>query len=108
MGLTMAATKKAPQDHKPKAVLTDGVYTVKLRGVAVKIEADALDDFELLADLADLSDGNAAKTVSLFRRLAGDQAGEITESLRGSNGRVKASDVSEFLGELFGAINPNS
>lgn len=101
-------SKTKPQDRKPTAKLVDGVYQVDVRGIKLTVDRDALDDFELLADLADLQAGDGAKTVSVFRRLVGDHASVVLDALRGENGRVKASDASVFIRELFGALAPKS
>src|SRR5690606_20893967 len=45
---------KQPADHKPKAAEVDNERTITVRGVEVTVAADALDDFELLDDLAEL------------------------------------------------------
>lgn len=105
MGLVMAGK---PSDRKPSARLVDGVYNVNIRGIKVTVEQAAFDDFELLADLADLQEGSGSKTVAIFRRLLGDQGKGVLEELRGENGRVKASDAVLFIQDLFGVINPNS
>lgn len=99
----MAQAKK-PQDHKPKQV--DG-KTVTVDGIKVTISVDAIDDFELLDDLAQMQDGNAARIVSACKRLFGDDYSRILDELR-VDGRVKTSRVSQFFMDVFKAVAPNS
>ena len=102
----MAASK--PQDRKPKVETVDGVSTVTIQGITVKVDKDALDDFELLDDLAQMQDGDGARIASIARRLFGDDFKAVMDGLRGENGRVSVEATSEFIGELLAALAPNS
>lgn len=102
----MAATK--PADRKPKVETKDGVSTVTIKGVTVSVEKDALDDFELLDDLAKMQDGDGARIASVAHRLFGDEFKKVMDGLRGENGRVSVEVASEFISELLAAIAPNS
>lgn len=106
MGLSMAATK--PQDRKPKVESVDGVSTVTIKGVTVRVEKDALDDFELLDDLARMQEGDGARISSVAHRLFGDDFKNVMDGLRGENGRVSVESASEFISELLAAVAPNS
>lgn len=71
-------------------------------GFEIEICKDALDDWELLEDLADLENGNSGKIISVARRFLGaDGLTKLTEHCRTPEGRVPASAVEEELGELF-------
>lgn len=113
---------KQPQDHKDKAPIVESVEvtlgkggdarTVKARrvtidGITVTVADEALDDFELLDDLAQLENKKATKLPAVARRLFGDSYGDVLESLRGANGRVPIEKASKFIGDVFGALNPN-
>ena len=100
---------KKPEDHKPKASDAPEVIEVTVRGVDLKIDADALDDFELMDDLNELEQNeNPARLPSILRRLVGDQYRSVMDAIRGENGRVSVEAGSEFLGEVMEAISPNS
>lgn len=108
----MAEVKK-PQDRKPKTVTpktveTDTGWDVTLNGVTIHVDRDVMDDFELLDDLAEVENGNAVRLPSLFRRLAGDQAGEALNAIRNEKGRVPIEAGATFVGEVLTALNPNS
>lgn len=104
--MAATATRKQPQDHKPKA---DAPRTVTVRGETFTIPADALDDFELLGDLGRIQEGEAALLPNVLRRLVGDDGyRRAMDALRGENGRVSVSDGAEFVGEILTALDPNS
>jgi hypothetical protein len=114
----MAARK--PQDHKPKAVepkavKTDTGWDVVHRGVEFSLDADALDDFELLRDIGLMSDDGADDSrkllavPGLFDRLFGPKTGrKVLDALREPSGRVKIETASTFFFEVFRALNPES
>lgn len=102
----MAATK--PADRKPKIETKDGISTVTIKGITVKVEKDALDDFELLDDLAKMQDGDGARITSVAHRLFGDDFTAVMDGLRGDNGRVSVEAASTFISELLAAVAPNS
>lgn len=104
--IEMAATK--PADHKPKVETKDGKSTVTIKGITVSVEKDALDDFELLDDLAKMQDGDGARIASVAHRLFGDEFKTVMDGLRGENGRVSVTAASEFISELLAAISPSS
>ena len=110
----MTAPKK-PQDHKPKVekveiAIGDRVVPARrtvIRGIEVTVADEALDDFELLDDLAQLEEKKATRLPSVARRLFGDEYSTILDGIRGENGRVSIEDATEFIRDVFGAINPN-
>lgn len=107
----MAAEKK-PQDHKekaPKVKVVDGGREIKIRGLTVFVADDALNDYELLEDAAS---GEVSRVASVVERLLGKEATTVVkDALRNPvTGRVPAQgpgSMTEFIGDLFGAINPN-
>lgn len=102
---------RAPEDHKKAALpakKVDGGHEVTGEKVTVFIHDDTLDDFELLDDLAELQNGKGARLPSVARRLFGDQHKNVMDALRGENGRVSVSAASQFINDVFEAINPNS
>lgn len=104
--MRMATTK--PQDRKPKVDTVNGVSTVTIKGITVNVDKDALDDFELLDDLAKMQDGHGARLASVAHRLFGDDFKTVMDGLRGENGRVSVEVASEFISELLAALAPNS
>ena len=104
--IEMATTK--PADRKPKVETVDGVSKVTIKDITVSVDKDALDDFELLDDLAKIQDGDGARIASVAHRLFGDEFKTVMDGLRGENGRVSVEAASEFISELLAAISPNA
>lgn len=113
---------KQPQDHQAKAPKVENVEVtigagddarvlparrVTINGTTVTVANEALDDFELLDDLSQLEDGKASRLPSVARRLFGDDYRSILDELRGPNGRVQIERATEFIRDVFGALNPN-
>ena len=73
-------------------------------GIQVTIDTDVFDDYELLADMADVQDGNPLKAVSLIRRVLGDKIAK----LRDDNGRVPIDAVVNLLTDVMTKSAPNS
>lgn len=118
------AAVKQPQDHKPKADAAKVVETtvkvgerevdgwaVSLRGVTVHVPKEALNDFELLDELGQMQSGEATSLVSLpslLRRLVGDDFKKAMDVSRDPvTGRVSVESGTNFVLDLFKAINPN-
>ncbi|WP_157509586.1 hypothetical protein [Leifsonia sp. Root4] len=108
------AKGRQPQDHKkpkPSVETIEGGKKVTISGITVTVLDEALDDFELLEDLAALqSDPKKRGSLPLMlRRLVGDDGRQaVLDGLRGTNGRVPVKAGLEFIEELFGVLNPNS
>ncbi|MGX9349168.1 hypothetical protein [Microbacterium sp. KNMS] len=111
----MAAPKK-PQDRKPKdepkprVEEMDAGWRVTHRGITVTVPREALDDFELLDDLAELQKDpkrGTPRVPSMLRRLAGtDGFRAVTDGLRDKEtGRVPASTAVRFVFEVFQSLN---
>lgn len=98
---------KKPQDRKVKA---SDDYRVKYRNRVFVIEKDALDDIELLEDLNAADKGNVQVLPSMLLRLIGkEQRDKAYELLRNKEtGRVKSSEVSQFVADIFSQIDPKS
>ncbi len=110
-------TIKAPQDHKPKATAQteaqeQEAFTVHLLDRDWTIARDALDDFELLSELATIDGGGTnavmAMASALPRVLGRAQTAEAMALLRDENGRVSIEKGAKFFADVFGALNPNS
>lgn len=102
---------KKPQDHKPKAEDAGTGQVVEVRGLQVTISAEALDDFELLDDLAQVEQKNAVRMPSLLRRLVGhEQWRDVIDLARDeSTGRVSVEAGAELIREIFEELKaPNS
>ncbi|MBD8218199.1 hypothetical protein IFU40_06075 [Microbacterium sp. CFBP 13617] len=78
--------------------------------IEVTVLEEALDDFELLDDIRAAGDnGDASRLPSLLRRLVGDDYKRILDELRDPvTHRVSAAKGSQFVWDVFGALNPNS
>ncbi len=110
------AEPKKPQDHKPKTespkvIVNDDSWDVTHRGVHLVIQKEALNDFELLDDLAALQTDQkkaSPRIPMVLRRLAGDDGFRATmDGLRGENGRVPIPETTKFVLEIFRSLNPN-
>lgn len=108
----MTAPKK-PQDHqkpKPTVKKIDGGVEVTIRGLAITIETAAVNDYELL-ELAASNDMSAIPKV-LEMLLGTEQRDKVKELLRDpATGRVPMQgdrSITEFIADLFEAVNPNS
>jgi len=106
----MPAPKK-PQDHQPPALKAKDLgdsFELTHNGVTMVIEKAAFDDFEVLDDIAQIEEGNAARLPSLMRRLFGDtQYRTMLDGLRDpQTGRVPLAKASEHLRDVFNAVNP--
>ncbi|RLP74350.1 hypothetical protein D9V32_13460 [Mycetocola tolaasinivorans] len=103
----MADIKK-PQDRKKKLEVVDGHYKVTVQGIEVTVAKDALDDFELLDDLARIENNDAQRIPGVLRRLVGDDFSKVMNGLRGENGRVGLESGTQFIRDLLDALSPNS
>lgn len=104
------STKK-PQDRKPKkstVETVEGGKKVTHAGKTIFIADDAIDDWELLDDLSEVQNGNGSRVVSVAKRLFGDEYKKVIEQFRNDNGRVKATEFSKFVQEVFILLNPSS
>lgn len=102
--MTTTAPKK-PQDRKPKASDT---YAVEVRGQKFTVALAALDDFELLDDLAQVEEGKGQRFPSLLRRLLGDQYRDALNLLRDEEtGRVPVEEGALLVKEILEAIDPS-
>ena len=105
---------KQPEDRKPKKPSIeqiDGARKVTVRGVTVTVLDEALDDFELVEDLAKIQFDEKQRGLlpGVLRRLVGDDEFKtVMDSLRGPNGRVRVQAGVDFIQDLFQALNPNS
>lgn len=100
------STAKKPQDRKPAA----GTPTkVEVRGIAITIPADALDDFELLDDLNALEEGNATRLPAVLHRLVDkDTYKALMDAVRDPDtGRVTTERGVGLVGEILQAAAPN-
>lgn len=108
------AAAKKPADHqpktvKPKVVLIEGGREITHRGITVTVRDEAMDDFELLDDLAEAG-SNMVRMPSLLRRLIGNDGYQaVMDGLRDKDtGRVTLEAASTFVNDIFEAFNPNS
>lgn len=83
---------------------------VTVRGVEYVIPEGARDDFELLDDLGRADEGDTSRFPAILRRLLGPVQTRIAlDSLRDpETGRVSVDAGTDFVLELFRALNPNS
>lgn len=96
-------------DGEQKTRTVDARRTT-VNDIEVTVLEEALDDFELLDDIRAAGDnGDASRLPSLLRRLVGDDYKRILDELRDPvTRRVSAAKGSQFVWDVFGALNPNS
>lgn len=69
------------------------------------IEDEALNDMELFEALTLLDDGNATGLPRVIASLLGkEQKKALYDYYRGENGRVKVTDITEAIMEIFNSI----
>lgn len=96
-------------DGKQKTRTVDARRTM-VNDIEVTVLEEALDDFELLDDIRAAADNeDAARMPSLLRRMVGDDYKRILDELRDPvTRRVSAAKGSQFVWDVFTALNPNS
>ncbi|TDP59850.1 hypothetical protein [Aminicella lysinilytica] len=71
-------------------------------GFEFVIEGDAMDDIELLEDLAELDNGNLRVLTDTINRLLGEeQKKKLYDHCRNENGVAKASEIFAAIQEIF-------
>lgn len=71
-------------------------------GFEFEVDKKRLDDYELLEDLVDMTDGKEGKIVSVINRLLGvEQKEKLKDHLRNQEGRVAASDMTREIMDIF-------
>lgn len=108
--MSAPAGAKKPQDHKKPAPAPGEPIVVEIDGNEYTIAADALDDFEMLDDLARLEDGAGQLFPRILRRLIGDDGFKrAMDALRDpETGRVSGEAGAEFAAEIIqAAANPS-
>lgn len=100
---TKTTTRKQPQDHKPAALAQPESVTTTVRGIDWTIEADALDDWDLIEEL---NDPTGASLPSATRRLLGPDQYAAARAMAQDpeTGRVRATVMAELIGEIFQAV----
>lgn len=74
-------------------------------GFEFQVEPDRLDDYELLEDLAAVSDGQEGRIVAVINRLLGeDQKTRLKDHLRKRDGKVSMNAMMQEIGEIFKAL----
>lgn len=96
--------------EKKKDSVTVEAMGAEVAGRKWEVAPGALDDFEILDMISRWSDGNLAAVPAILRRILGDdQANEAIAHLREQGGgRVSIEAGSDFVSDLFKALNPNS
>lgn len=115
MSTSVPKNAKRPTDRQAKkptaAEAADStVITAELLGHTWTVDAEALDDFELLDDLAALQhDEDVTRIPSALRRLLGkDDYRRALEALRDDKGKVRVEPAADFMMALIEALDPNS
>lgn len=71
-------------------------------GFAYQIDEAALDDWDLMEDLAKADEGNVSGVISAVKRMLGDeQFKALKDHLRGENGRLKMTDMFSAFKEIM-------
>ncbi len=103
MTTTIPAGAKRPTDRRKSASTKTLTATAAEREWTVP--TDALDDFELLDDLDEIENGNAARLPRALKRLLGDQYRDALDAIRDEgSGRVGVEAGADFVRELFESL----
>lgn len=74
-------------------------------GFEFEVSKEALDDYELLEDLTDVSEGKEGKIVNVISKMLGnEQKARLKEHLRDESGKVAASKMIQEIKEIFEAL----
>lgn len=105
--MSAPAGAKKPQDHKKPA---DAPLVATVGGVDYAIEPNALDDFEMLDDLARLEEGAGQLFPRVLRRFIGDDGYKrAMDALRDPDtGRVSGEAGAEFTAAIIEAATSPS
>ncbi|RTE47730.1 hypothetical protein [Actinobaculum sp. 352] len=81
---------------------------INIHGMTLSIDANLFDDFELVADIADMEAGQTLKVVPIVRRIVGDHYQDMLDVLRDpATGRVPLDAVSQMIVEIMQEVAPN-
>lgn len=98
---------KVPDDHKSKVEGPPESITVEVRGLELVIPSAAMDDWELMDDLANAeANDNAIALAGSLRRLLTDEQRKaaMNECRDPETGRVTIEAGTSFVSDLFEAI----
>lgn len=100
---------KKPTDRKPKAEKAPEKIKRTVNGIDVSIDAEALDDFELMDDIARIEEGDITRATAVLRRLlSDDDRRALLDSCRNDAGKITIEAGVNALQALLEAENPNS
>lgn len=85
-----------------------GLRAITVAGVQLMVDSAVFDDFELLESLAEIQRGDILALPTVFRAVAGDQAQELLDAIRGENGRVTATAATETLVQIMSELAPKA
>lgn len=96
---------KKPQDRKPKEADVPAVIEVTVDDFTVTFDADRMDDYELMEDIARVEDGEHIRIGMVLSRWFGpEKHAEIKERFRDpETKKVPLVPIIEFFGELMKA-----
>lgn len=102
---TAKTPAKKPQDRKPKATDAPPVITVTVDDFTVTFDAERMDDYELMEDIARVEDGEYVRIGKVLSRWFGEEKhAEIKERFRDpETKRVPLEPIIAFFGELMAA-----
>ncbi|NKG21111.1 hypothetical protein [Paeniglutamicibacter terrestris] len=96
------AARKAPQDRKPKQDEAPAQVTITVDGFEVTLDADKLDDYDLMENIARVDDGERERVVLVLRSMLGpDVHEEVKAKFRGDDGRIRVEPMIMFFYEVM-------
>ena len=95
------------QAARPEKASKPGFRTVRLKsGFSLRIEEDALDDWELMEALIQMDSAHPEAALKALPLLIGEeQMKKLKEHLRTPGGRVPMSKMVQVFGEVFSTLN---
>lgn len=97
---------RKPQDRKPKAEEQTAAITVTVDDVTVTLDADSMDDYELMEDVAKIDDGQHYRIGRVLEKLLGaDAHSAVKEKFREpDSGKVRMEGIVMFFHEVMKAV----
>lgn len=80
-------------------------YKVTVRNITVKVKKDVIDNIDFLEYLSEAESGNALVIPKLLHIVFSDKDYEKVKKALQKEGIVKASEMTEFMGEVLTACN---
>lgn len=79
--------------------------TVRVDEIDLTVDGDWRDDFDLVEAIGQMDLGNDLYVPAVLYKLAGDKANQVKESLRTDDGKLKVTEVRNWVLRFLNAAN---